>query len=549
MLCHHRRAPDRSRSGSTLALSLLVVLTMVILSGTFLQMSATITGRQSQAADQKRAFYVAEAGLAEGYAALRIGKTGTIGSEEDPARFGDGLFWVTATELGNGLIGLESHGCCGTAKADLDLVVTDGSSSVAALGMFSVDDLTVPSGSLLDAYDSRSGPYESPDAEEESGGGLGIVGVQELGTTAEGGVGRVTKIEGPLEVVESIGSANGARVSSNGNVTIHEDLGDETRVFGDLRAGRNQTLTTNGDPEVTGSTDTLVTTVHLPPVQVPQYEQRSGYAHNRATPLVLPTMEGHYEFLDVAANCSVTITGPTRLVLQDLTLDAGSELVLDTTGGPIHLYVENGISFADGSFLSTPGEDPTQVSLQYSGVQPVDFLSTGAFHGLVYAPSAALRLDGSQEIFGAAIANSIEATGPLQLHFDHALGRSAEDAAVPRLASWRIVELVGNASPTGDPFTEMGVVRDNLSFPSESHADQLLQMEYYDRTGTRSTYDGLESSFDWSNVKQVLALERDGETVGDVQGLSGIGGIGDGTGLVGVGDDRTLTEILMDAPR
>ena len=160
---NQRRNPAwNQRSGSSLVMALVVVLALVAVSASFLQVSSSITRRQMQAIDQKKAFYLAEAGLAESYVAIRVGKTGVIGSMGDPAIFGDGLFWVEVEEHENGLYTLRSTGMAGTARTVLSIVIEEGDTSVAALGLFSSLELTIPSGTLIDSYESGAGAYTPP---------------------------------------------------------------------------------------------------------------------------------------------------------------------------------------------------------------------------------------------------------------------------------------------------------------------------------------------------------------------------------------------------
>src|SRR5207249_1042936 len=114
-----------------------------------------------QAVNKKRAFYVAEGGLAEAFAGVTCGKSGNVGTKAAPAALGDGLFWVEATELQTNQIKLESTGMVGSGRAVLALVVERGDKSAAALGMFSTGKVTLTSGSLVDGYDSSQGSYAS----------------------------------------------------------------------------------------------------------------------------------------------------------------------------------------------------------------------------------------------------------------------------------------------------------------------------------------------------------------------------------------------------
>ncbi len=516
---------------------------MVVLAGTFLQFSSALTQRQAQAADQKRSFYIAEAGLAESVAGVRVGRTGAVGTNAAPARFGNGLFWVEVTDLGDGQRALKSTGMCGSARTQLDLVVREGGSAVAALGLFSNGALELPSGSLIDAYDS-SLPLAEP--EEDAGGGLPLeIGGLRIGeivyfaveSTIDFVEARTLLDDGSVKLYEDIGTPNIARASSNGDVTIHEDLGDVTKVVGDLRPGPSGALTINGAVDIDGSTERLVTGVSLPPVELPAFELGPGYTHSSSSPAVFPAVQEGFEYLIIQSDCQATITGPSTVLLESLIVEPGGELLIDTSGGPVDMFVTEQLDLQEGAYitLTSPDPDPSAFSLQYSGTAEANLLATGEFHGLAFAPSATVNVAQGFEVFGALVGSLLNFTGPATIHFDVALGDAAERGALPSLVSWRILELAGAASPSGNPFTTLGVNKNTLDSPSEAHADQLLSIQYYDRSGTKQAYDGLESAFAWADVSQVLRIDRDGAVVGSVEGLAGIGGIGGGSGLAGLG--------------
>src|SRR5687767_3777572 len=102
MKIHHKnvsRSRAGSRRGSVLVLSLVAVATVVVFAASFSQFASSVANRQAQAVHRKRAFYMAEAGLAEAFAGFSCGKSGNVGTAEAPALLGDGVFWVEAVEL------------------------------------------------------------------------------------------------------------------------------------------------------------------------------------------------------------------------------------------------------------------------------------------------------------------------------------------------------------------------------------------------------------------------------------------------------------------
>src|SRR5687768_6199044 len=103
-----KSSSSHPRAGSVLVIALMVVMGIAMLAACLLQFSVSMTRNQLHGLDKKRAFYLAEAGLSEAVYGLMTGKTGNVGTSTVPARFGDGLLWVTATESPDGKVFLES---------------------------------------------------------------------------------------------------------------------------------------------------------------------------------------------------------------------------------------------------------------------------------------------------------------------------------------------------------------------------------------------------------------------------------------------------------
>ena len=154
-----RNRGNRACRGGVLVMSLIAVSIVVFMAAAFGKYVSTVLDRQAGTVDRKRAFYMAEAGLAESFSGVLCGRSGNVGSETEPALFGHGLFWVEAVDLGDGLVQIDSVGMFGRARCELSLVVQRGQKSVVDLGLLSGGDLEVPAGSLIDGYDSSLGPY------------------------------------------------------------------------------------------------------------------------------------------------------------------------------------------------------------------------------------------------------------------------------------------------------------------------------------------------------------------------------------------------------
>ena len=148
------------QAGSALVLSLLAVIVVAALAGSYMGLSSSISKRQGRAAHRKQSFYVAEAGLSEAFTGMWVGRTGNVGTPDEPAVFGHGLFWVETEDLGDGIHRLDSTGMYGSGRATLGLVVQEGGESVASLGVFCQEPLVVPTAVRIDRYDSEAGTYD-----------------------------------------------------------------------------------------------------------------------------------------------------------------------------------------------------------------------------------------------------------------------------------------------------------------------------------------------------------------------------------------------------
>jgi len=463
-----------SRRGSALVLSLVAVATVVVLSASFSQFASAVANRQTQAVHRKRAFYLAEAGLSEAFAGFSCGKSGSVGSLTEPARLGDGLFWVEAVELDEDVVRLESTGMIGTGSAKLSLVVRRGEESVAALGVFSTGQVTLGPGSLVDAYDSTKGDYT---------------------TQAD---------------------KSGAALGSNAGISVTGSLAEPSVVKGDVTPGTNQTVSTSGSVTISGSTSPALSDTVLPAVDVPVLKLGSPQVHGSPYPLVIPAGGAGYQALTVQAGAQVIIQGPAQVVLGSLTLEATAELSFDTTKGPVELYVTDALDLATGSLLSSSSTSPEDVLIQVPGVtaQAIELRASGPFHGVIYAPETPVVVGGEFELFGALVAQKLTFEGASSLHFDKHLAELAAELALPVVLSWRLVEIENTSGDLSvDPFDLLGVVKNLLPPPSGAHADQTLSVDYYDFSNAYHRYTGLESQFDWNVVKSVITATRDGEEV------------------------------------
>jgi hypothetical protein len=452
-------------------LSLIAVVVVVMLAGSFTQLASSVSNSQAQSVLRKQAFYMAEAGLAEAYAGLMCGRSGNVGTRELPAAFGDGLFWVEAEELDVGMIRLDSIGMVGNGQARLSVVAERGVESIAALGVFSSDGMTLAAGSVIDAYDSSQGSYESQ-AEHA-----------------------------------------GAQLGSNATISLNGLPGAPTLVEGDVTPGPDLQVSISGEVTITGSTEPSLEATDLPPVELPEIQLGPGQKYDSPYPLVVPPGECGYEMLDIATGSQVVVQGPATVVVGSLSLQPGAELAFDTDRGPVHLYVTQALELADKSLLTTSSTSTEDVIIQvaHETLVPVTLRALSTFHGVLYAPEAEIVVASGFEVFGALVGRQLSFEGAVRLHFDKHLASYAAEAALPRFLSWRIINLASSSTDlASSPFALLGVDRQDLPQPRHAHEDQLLEIDYIDKLGLYHTYSGMESRFDWDVVQSVLKAKRAG---------------------------------------
>jgi len=380
------------------------------------------------------------------------------------------VFWTEATELEDGNVKLQATGMVGTGRAVLSVVARRGQEDVAALGVFSGGAVALSAGSVLDAYDSSKGTYASQTDKE------------------------------------------GAALGSNDDISLTGTTKKPSKVKGDVTAGPGKTVSLLGMATVTGFNGKSLSQTELPPIEVPELTLGEPQVQGSPYPLVIPAGSAGYQSLTVNSGSQAIIQGPAQVVLGKLELQAGGELVFDTQNGAVELYVTDALDAAATAKLTNTSTLPQDVLILVPGqtALPVALRATGPFHGVVYAPEASVVVGGAFELFGALVTNALTAEGGVKLHFDRHLAALSAESVLPKLLSWRIVEL-GNTSTdlSADPFDLLDLDRNVLPVPAKAHMDQELVIDYYDFSNVYHRYIGLESQFDWSVVQSVVSATRD----------------------------------------
>lgn len=405
---HHGPSHESNERGSAIVAALVLVTIVSTLSMIFIQQSLAKNKEQRMSVDSKRAFYMAEAGLSEAFNGLCIGKSGNVGSPDEPARFANGVFWATATEEGQGRVTLEATGLCGAGRATLSIVVERAPDTVGALGFFGNSSVTVKPGATIDSYNSHAGAY-------------------------------VPVVSGVLGAVLPAG----ARIGCNGDITVSGTLRNPTKVYGEVRPGPTGTVFSSLYSTITGTTAPSLAATPLPAIQPPTITATGTLeaTNTGAATVSTPGVVG-YASITTRPDAELRIVGPAIIVTRALTLTAGSVLSIDATNGPVRMFVLNACEITAGAKLRTITSDPLNVSLQIGATGMLNFDATAAFHGTIYAPNAQLTLGSGFEVYGSVAANSLTVESGGKLHFDEALAAGdAHEDGTPRILGWRIVQL------------------------------------------------------------------------------------------------------------
>lgn len=456
------------RRGSALVVALLAVISVSVMGAGFLRFTSSIMRRQEQSIDTKQAFYMAEAGLAEAWAAVLLGKTGVVGSEKAPAKMGNGLFWVERTVNPDGTVTLESTGLYGSGRATLQVAVGWSDTAASENAITTDEPLVIPDGALIDGYDPDAGPDP------------------ETSPTVQ--------------------------LRSNGSITVEGTVLHPAEVDGDLMPGPGETATVDPDSTLSGTIYESSEPITLDPVSVPDVALGSGVVHSDTVPYAVPMGTVGFDHLEIAGSSQAIITGPATVVIGRLEVAPRGELVLDATLGKIEIYVTEELRLQRGATVTTVEDDSTQVSVEVDGDVPVDLNGISEFHGVLYAPEAAVYVGPGFQLYGSVAARRLDLAPGVQLHFDQRVRNEAQRSLLPHFIGWR-VESIPEAIRTNlghDPAVALGVDPDALRPPYTAHKDQSIRVVYLDLSLTLQTFMGRESGFDWNNVAVVKEITRDG---------------------------------------
>jgi hypothetical protein len=258
---------------------------------------------------------------------------------------------------------------------------------------------------------------------------------------------------------------------SNGNVTVSSTV----EVWGDLHPGYQHSVVVPHSSSVSGSLQPLPEKVELPMVVTPTLPAAGNLL---VSGLGVAVPAGDYQFgsMETQANTSVTIYGPARIVTNSLKLASNSIMKLDTTGGPIEVYVQGNTNLASNAQLVTSKQSATECTLFFVGgpTQDAKLQSNCKFYGRIYSPRGRIIIASNFEVFGNVLADRLVLNANSKVHYDETLKGTygpGDERFVTFGWSLAAFSLPALLAKRGDPFFLLGTPKSSLVSPAAAYVD------------------------------------------------------------------------------
>lgn len=89
-----------------------------------------------------------------------------------------------------------------------------------------------------------------------------------------------------------------------------------------------------------------------------------------------------------------------------LTVGNGAAINIDTSGGPVNIFLTGGATFANSSAINGTG-DPTDLRIYSNSSETITVGNSGDFKGLIYAPYAKIDMKNSGNVYGVIWGNDV----------------------------------------------------------------------------------------------------------------------------------------------
>jgi hypothetical protein len=420
-----RRAQGhRSQAGSALLASLAVVIGVGALTAVSLQLQTARLSRLQTENDRKRAFYLAEAALAEARLSLQQDGSGNIGSEALPAAFGDGYIFTETVEDEFGILHLDAYGIQGSARERLSMAVQKQFKPLAREGFYGKDFVMINAGvqTIVD-----KSVYETYQQDLEAAKDAALA------------TDLIVAADGLPQLPEDINP----RISGDGAITVFGGTGSlATTIDADVRPGPGRSFVWPMGAIITGLTAPRPEKADLPNIVLPQVPAGADIVVSSGTPQSYNS-DKQVARVEVKKDATLYLTGPMSLVVERW-IHHGI-VVVDGSAGPVDVFVTEDLHIrSSGSFVNV-GAKASHLRIQmtakdaFPGIAGVfRFDTTQQFIGQIYAPNANIALPALSWIKGSISAWTLVVGGRSLLEHDPLLLVDGLGKTVMTPISWRV---------------------------------------------------------------------------------------------------------------
>jgi hypothetical protein len=241
-----------------------------------------------------------------------------------------------------------------------------------------------------------------------------------IGTKPCGGIWGLAGVRVPGNVTtdsydSTAGSYEEDSANSHGDICSFRDVQvmGSTEINGDIMAGLSYEVDTRGGPDITGLTSSTLEEMNPPTIEW------GDIATNNDNSLIGLTDGGRYPIssgsLRVGAQDNLTMA-PGRYYFKDITVGAQGKI---TFTGPTTIYMTGSLSASGGGLVNVT-QQPGNLTI-YSSGSSVKLGGGYEFFGTVVAPSAAVTLSGSADMYGALVGRIVTINGDFSFHVDESL--------------------------------------------------------------------------------------------------------------------------------
>jgi hypothetical protein len=405
-----RQGRGSGRRGAALVWVVILAVVLAGMSTALLGMNLSTTRARVETQNDQRSFYAAEAGLSDVFYRINAGRMTVapnapayLGSEAAPIGLGTSSYWAVVNQLNTRSYSIDATGLDGRDRDRLELVMAEIPNGFFQYAAFGADHVLISSNSFVDSYDSSLGSYQS-------------------------------QVSGGHDYALEHGN-----VGSNGDIVIRSN----TEIHGDAIPGPGHVVDDSApNTYISGSTNPATAPFPFPPIVPPTIASAGALVGNST--VTLGPGNVHYSSVHMNGGSTLRIVGPTKFVVDDFLMRSNTNLVFDSTNGPIEVYGTGNFVLNSNTTLQNVTQSAVGVSLLLSGDNTpprgrnqINIAANSDFIGAIYAPNATNSLPSNFNVYGSIICKNLSLASYSNVHFDEGLlyGYGATHEYKPAL--WR----------------------------------------------------------------------------------------------------------------